>query len=798
MRSYILVVLLLYSTAFIAQNCKNTLSGTVMDLHDSSKLAEATLIIAGLEISATTDLEGRYSFPNLCDSTYTLQVSHLYCATTSFTVKVTENTIKNFRLEHHLEELNQITLDGKSYLDKTHTLHENTISKEALEKHSHGSLGSVLKGISGVSSLDTGNTILKPLINGLHSSRVVIINNGVRMEDQEWGIEHAPNLDINSAGNITVIKGAGALQYGGDAIGGVVITEAAKVPVKDTLYGKTLFTGASNGRGTSLSSGLVKGTSKGWHGSVQGTIKKFGDFETPDYILSNTGVFERDLSIHLGWNRFNYGVEAYYSLVKNEIGILRASHLGSAQDQFAAIDSDQPLVINDFGYDINNPKQDVTHHLARLKAFKKIEKLGKLRVQYDGQSNRRKEFDIRRINNDKPSLDLLLTTHNIALDLDTQLPDEVQLKTGVIAGYQNNFANPDTGVRRLIPDYDSYTLGAYAILKYEWGDHWLLETGGRFDYTFMEVYKYYRTSFWELRNYDQAFSDLVILETGLQTLVHPELDFNNTSATFGITYSIDEHYKLFANYSLASRAPNPSELFSEGLHHSASRIEYGDLSFASENGHKFALTFQKTGEKFSYSISPFSNTVSNFKVIEPTELLQTIRGNFQVWEYRQTNAQLLGVDIDAAVALTKNLKFNHQFSLTKGYEQEQNQPLINMPPANTKNELVYLNPDFHDLRLALQSEYVFRQNEYPDTNFEIFIPETERNEQVDNSTPPEAYHLLNLNTNITLQQSNTSKLILGLSVTNIFNTKYRNYLNLLRNYADDVGRNVLVNLKINY
>jgi iron complex outermembrane receptor protein len=118
-------------------------------------------------------------------------------------------------LEHHLEELNEVTLKGEAILNKTKTLNENKISEDELERFSSGSLGDALNSLSGVSSLNTGNTVVKPMINGLHSSRVVLINNGVRMEDQEWGAEHAPNVDVNSAGNLTLIKGAGPYSMAG-------------------------------------------------------------------------------------------------------------------------------------------------------------------------------------------------------------------------------------------------------------------------------------------------------------------------------------------------------------------------------------------------------------------------------------------------------------------------------------------------------------------------------------------------------------------------------------------------------
>ena len=799
MRNLAFLVLLFSSITSLSQNCNNSLSGTVTDIHDGQLLTGVTLIVAETDQAVQTDFDGTYSFSNLCNATYYIQVSHPYCLTKGFTVRVSGDTKKSFKLEHHIEELNQITIEGKTYSDKSKTLFENSIDKNELERFSSASLGDALKSLSGVSSLNTGNTVVKPMINGLHSSRVVIVNNGVRMEDQEWGAEHAPNIDINSVSNLTVLKGAGALQYSGDAVGGVIIAETSKVPVKDSLYGKSLMTATSNGRGAALSSKLTKSYKNGMYATLQGTLKHFGDFEAPDYILSNTGIFERSASLQVGFNRFDYGIEGYYSIFKNEIGILAASHLGGARDQIRAISSDVPLIINDFTYTINAPRQDVSHQLATVKGFKRFENFGKLSIQYDFQRNNRLEFDIRRGDDkNKAASDLQLDTHTVLLDLESHLTDAITLKSGIMTRYQKNVANPNTGVRRLIPDYQMYDFGMYFVADYQWNEQLLLEAGARYDHSYMNVFKFYRTSFWESRNYDQTFSEIVVEELENQILTNPQLNFNNGSATLGANYTFGEDYKLFFNYSIASRAPNSSELFSEGLHHSASRIELGDLSFNSEIAHKVALTFQRKNDLFSFNVNPYINTITDFIVNEPVDVQQTLRGNFQVWEYRQTNAQLLGVDIDASFAFAENCRLNSQFSLVKGYDRTLNQPLISIPPANISNEIVYQNSEFNNIRLSLQSAYHFKQNDYPDTNFEVFTPETQTWQMVDVSSTPEAYHLLNFNSSIDININQNSKLTVGFSITNLMNTSYRNYLNRLRYYADDLGRNFLFNLKINY
>ncbi|GAB1308685.1 TonB-dependent receptor [Urechidicola sp. KH5] len=799
MRFLFITVLLFSSIVTISQNCDLTLSGKIIDIHDDSPLVGATLVVADINLVIESDFDGNYTIKNLCEGKYFIQISHPECATRGFNVTLSKNQNKDFKLEHHLDQLNEISVNGKAFNNTAKTINVSTISEKEIEQNNGATLGDALKSLSGVSTLNTGNNIVKPIINGLHSSRVVIINNGVRMEDQEWGSEHAPNIDINAAQNITLVKGAGALQYSGDAIGGVIVVSPKRAHLKDSIYGKTLLTGTTNGRGFSATSQLTRSTEKGFYTTIQGTIKRFGDYEAPDYVLSNTGIYERNFSINAGINRIDYGIDLYYSMFKNDIGILRASHLGNIRDLYRAIESDVPLYIEDFTYEINPPRQEVTHHLAKLNGFYWLNNKTKLNLQYDFQLNNRLEFDIRRgERQNKPALDLQLDTHSLTFDLDTKLKENLNLKAGITGRYQVNFPDPETGVKRLIPDYDQYDFGIFAIADYKLNDSWLVEAGARFDYRYMDVWKFYRKSFWEERVYDEEFADIVVEETNNSVLTKPQLNFSNGSAMLGANYTISEDYKLYLNYSLASRAPNASELFSEGLHHSAARIEYGDLRIESEIGHKFSASLERSHDKFSFKVTPFYNNVANYILLEPTGINQTLRGSFPVWEYRQTDANLYGVDLDASYAFLDDFLLTSQFSFLKGYDNIQDEPLIDVPPVSTVNELVFTKAALNNLRLSLQSEYVFRQNEYPDNNFEVFIPETQTYEEVDISTPPDAYHLLNFNSSIDFKMSQKSTLNVGFSINNVFNTSYRNYLNNMRFFADELGRNFLLKLNINY
>ena len=121
-----------------------------------------------------------------------------------------------------------------------------------------------------------------------------------------------------------------------------------------------------------------------------------------------------------------------------------------------------------------------------------------------------------------------------------------------------------------------------------------------------------------------------------------------------------------------------------------------------------------------------------------------------------------------------------------------------MPPANIKNSISYKNSRLNNLKISIESEYMFRQNEYPNNNFEVYVPTTETMELVDISTPPKAYHLVNFTSNIDLFTNNETPINLSFKISNLLNTSYRNYLNRLRHFSDDLGRNFSLSMSYKF
>ncbi len=796
---YSIIITLLFSSVVFSQDCNLTLYGHIIDFHNGEPITDATLLIENQNLNTISDSNGKFTFNNLCEGNINLIVSHISCESKTISFELSISTKKNIYLEHHVEELDIVAIKGDNTTNKALTAQKEKIDKNVIDNFSSESLGNVLKQVNGVSSINTGNKIVKPVINGLHSSRITIMNNDVRMEDQEWGIEHAPNIDINSAESITLIKGSSALAYSGDAIGGIVILKPQKFIKKDTLFGKTIAGFQSNGLGYNINSLISKNYNSGWFANGNIGYKQNGDLKAPDYNLTNTGAKSFSGNLLGGYKTFEYGFEANISYIDNTIGILSASHIGNIEDLVNAINNDEPLIIEDFSYSINSPKQEVSHFLSKISAYKRFSSLGKLSIQYDYQNNHRFEFD-KRVGDDrdKPAVDLNLKTHSIKSDLTIDKFDNSKIYLGVVGKYQENFANPETGVRRLIPDYEKTDFGIYGIFKTEFNEKLASDIGVRYDYNHIDALKFYKKSRWEERGYNEDFSDIIIEDLGTQLLTNPKFTYHNLSLSTGLLYDINENNSLTFNYGLSSRSPNPSELFSDGLHHSAARIELGDLRLDKETSNRFGIDYKLNFKKLNLNIDAFLNHINDFIYLKPTGTETTIRGAFPVWEYFKTDALMMGVDASLYYQFSNFWNFKTGLSYVYGQNTIEEIPLIDIPSFRNNNTITYSYEKWNYLKVSLAHEFVAKQNRYPNYNFETFIPTTGEYVEVDISTPPPSYNLFHLSSDVTFSLNEKMNLNLMLGIENLFNTAYREYLNRLRYFADDTGRNITIQLKLNY
>lgn len=796
MHKFILVCLTVFVFC-VTGFSQNTISGKTTT-PGLTALSEVHIHIGKKTVSS--DENGKYSIKNLPNGNLKVHVSHIGYVAVDTVIELKSDLNLDFILKPKTALLKEVVIKQKESTHSPSVL-EQKIKTETIEKYSNQSLGDALREVAGVSSLRTGTTVVKPIINGLYGSRVSILNNNVKLEDQEWGTEHSPSFDINAAGKITVIKGASGLQFGGSAMGGLVLIEPVVSKI-DTLFGKSILNFDSNGRGGSISSSLHKGNDLGLSWNVLGTFKYMGDRESPTYVLSNSGNREANFTGDLKYSGKKFDVTSFYSFYNATIGILSASHIGNATDLYNAIKTKIPNIVRNFTYSIQNPKQEVQHHIAKISSNYYRNENTMLSFQYAFQFNKRLEFDVRRKDFEiKPALDLELTTHTLNLDF-KKMQHDWDMKSGVSALHQNNLASPLTDIRPLIPNYSKFEVGLYTIVTHRFSDSFSMDSGLRYDLSSINAAKYYFKSSWEESGYDLHFSNFVVDESkdGTQWLVKPQFNFQNVSASLGFLKQFESNLKWFFNISLASRNPNPSEFFSEGLHHSTGIIELGDLRLKQEQSVKFSTSLQKKIAGLHFEINPYLNRISNYMFLTPIGLETTTRGAFPVWEYQQTNAVLTGIDVTTHWNWSENWFQNFELAYVHGQDVSKSLPIIEMPPLHLNTKIQYANPKCHHLLLSLKAEKVFWQNRFPNNDFytNIVVNGNLESRLVNISTPPPAYNLLHFYSEMKFKTFKKSWATLVFSVQNIFNTEYRDYLNKQRFFANEIGRNFQIQLKINY
>ena len=150
--------------------------------------------------------------------------------------------------------------------------------------------------IRGVSSMSTGQGVLKPVIRGLYGNRVVTFNNNIKVENNQWGDDHG--LEVNPFGtqSIEVIKGPMSVLYGSDAIGGVIyISPDSFVDGSPQVEFGSLYN--SNYSGLTNNLGL-KGSVGGINYIFQGSYVDNGNFSTPEEEIENTFLKTLILKLH--------------------------------------------------------------------------------------------------------------------------------------------------------------------------------------------------------------------------------------------------------------------------------------------------------------------------------------------------------------------------------------------------------------------------------------------------------------------------------------------------------------------
>lgn len=655
----------------------------------------------------------------------------------------------------------EVTITGDSKKTTQNSIVQR-ISESEIKKSLGTTLAASLEKVKGVSTIQSGTTISKPVIHGMYSNRILIINNGVRQQGQQWGDDHAPEVDMNNAGSISVIKGAEAVKYGSEALGGVVKLESKLLP-----YGRYGVKGnfsevyATNGKRHALTGHIEGAHTKlsdfAWR--LQSTYINAGDRRAANYVINNTGMREFDLSAALGFRKRDYGVEAFYSYYSTKIGVFFNAHASNVELLKEKIAMGRPLEVEPFSRSISYPYQDVKHHLGKVNAFYNFRNNSTVSLQYSIQTDHRNEYHQRRGDRSStPSTALDLFSSQLDVNWKKELKRGWNTDIGAFYGYTNNKNIPGTGVVPIIPNYVQNNVGVYGLQKYA-TTKWGVEVGARFDY----------------QTLDANGIDIDSRRYGGKT------NYSNFTYNIGGNYNIGKQIRLVSNLGMAWRAPHVHELYSNGLDHASGTYSVGDSKMKGEQSTKWITSASYDNKYLSVSVDGYLQWVKNFIYDEPSkEFIQLISGSYPVFRYKQVNAFFRGVDAEVSITPLKGLKFDAMASMIWVNETHTNRYLPYIPSFRYNQSVGYF---FANGKL-LKGSYIKLKHRFVDKQ-RRFDPESDLI-----PFSPEAYNLFGFEIGTNINIGHRHKISLMVDADNIFNKEYKEYTNRFRYYSHDLGRDI--------
>lgn len=752
-----------------AQECERSLTGTIVD-GNGHMVPHAQIIFMGADTSYVwADSNGLFALQRVCPGHCIIT-----CLAEGFEpayahVDVHQDDKVAFVL-HTERTLSEVVVNGVKRSD-LYTLSLAELKGAALMQSRGLSLGEALKSLPGLNSIQMGATMSKPVIHGMHSNRILIMNNGVRQEGQQWGADHAPEIDPYMSNNITVIKGAASVRYGSDAIGGVVLMEPEKLHAQQPLSGNVHTLMASNGYLGGISAQVASRLSKhlqGLVGKLQATYKRGGNYSAPTYYLNNTGIREANVAATIAYLKPMFEAEAFFSSYNSRNGIFEGAHVGNVADLYAAFNRTEPSIPGVFSYTINRSYQQLRHDLVKLSLLKKCKNELLIESKFSRQMDQRDEYDVSLpySNNPdilaRPQLSFQLITH--AADVNVTLPSKKGWSSmaGLSANTQGNVFQ---GIRYLVPNFRNYQASGYAISRYR-RKRFLWEVGARYDYKWQKVY---------------------LLNTTNLKVYEPIAIFKNPTATLGMQYQINKSLQCNVNTGSAWRAPSINELYINGVHFSEAKFQVGDSKLVSEIGWNNNMNWKYTSKWIQVYAEGYINSIHNYIYERPT--LQTttlISGTYPLFQYTQTDAIISGGEGVLDVRLSEVLSYTTKGTMVRGWNAGLQQPLVLMPADKLLQSLTLSThtwKGFKEPYITLQHQLTAKQIRVPDQS--DFVP------------PPNGYQLwqLNIGGSIKLRKC---YLNVDLGVQNLLNTTYRDYLNQYRYYANDMGTNLILKTKLSF
>ncbi|RIH65233.1 TonB-dependent receptor [Mariniphaga sediminis] len=772
-----------------------TLSGMIQDEKQRPLPGTSVLVTPG-NFGVVSGADGVFLFENIPTGTYTIAVSFLGYHRFSDTLLLRNDLRLNIRLEPEMQTLREVTVTDhyEEQRKREESLNIEVVNDKFLKQNLGGSLMQSLERLPGVSSIDIGSGQSKPAIRGLGFNRVVVVENGIKHEAQQWGADHGLEVDQYAFDRIEVIKGPASLMYGSDAIGGVIDLKQIETPPKHTLGGNVNLTGKTNNdlAGTSA---FIFGRKEKLFFTFRATLLDYADYRVPtDSVdiysyraalhnnrLRNTAGKEQNLHFSGGFQNNGTSTRFYVSNVRTKAGFFANTHgLEPRQVDTGLHDKS--------ARDIQFPFQEV-NHFKIINRSAVLKKNRQFRMELGYQRNFRQELSPYTNHGYMPSV--FPSNMPFAAELERQFEKNIfsgNLKStfqfsektegtaGINSEYQKNRIH---GRGFIIPAFEQITAGAFAWMKYKVSEHSQLQAGIRYDFGNIRTTPYH----------DWFESPVVTGEDTVWSFLQraPELDRSFSSLTWSAGYNYNAgHFSLKANAGKSFRMPIAKELAANGVNYHRFSYEKGDPELSPEVSYQLDVGMEWNTRKFAIGITPFLNYFPNYIYLNPGFEHDRLYGNGnQVFYYTESEVFRCGGELHTHLNVARNFKTG--VILNYIYSEQLSGDKIGFtlpfsPPASALFHLKYT-----------PKNQAWLHNPYFSVDFKVAAAQNK-------IVPPEkktpGYQTLNLGMGADIPWKKQA-ISLSLQVQNLLNEKYFNHTSYYRLInVPEAGRNVILNVHI--
>ncbi|MCG9875571.1 MAG: TonB-dependent receptor [Leptospiraceae bacterium] len=791
----LLILLIIIYPTFSLFSADFILSGKVSST-DGSPVEYAKVSILEIRKDYQADLDGNFKFEHLPAGSYTIVVSQYGFKSETKNILIKDkDEVWNPSLNFSLLEDSAIVVSGKSINSQILTSSQSTTVVEGrrLDKMRGQNVMATIQDLPGISVLTTGAGTAKPVIRGLTGPRVLVLTDGIRQEEQQFGEDHTVDLDAFNMQRIEVVRGPQSVLYGSDAFGGVVNVVREKAPLaKDgapTIGGYVSSNSFSNNK-QDAGNLNVYGYNNGIGYRAAVNQRKAGRIQTPNGSLPNTGFWEKNTSASIGTDG-SWG-NIYLDSFRRE--------------------AEQDIYNNPVEEPISNGYQRVVHDKSHLHAFL-IYAIGNLELDLGYQRNNRREIPGKNIFAPiyaelvDPNIEDFSKIYSIAqvsqnpykekqglnLFLDTTTFDTkfhhkpIGNLKGTLGVSGMNQRNSTIGREPLIPGYGLVNIAVFILEQYSINESMNLTAGYRMDRRGIDF---------------KSNADLGISQN--------TKNFEAKTGTLGYVWRFKKEMAFAANYGKGFRAPTPFEMFSNGVHEGTGRFEVGSEFLKPEYSDSYDIALRYISNKVKSEISIFQQNIQNFIYSTNAGRIDDDSG-LPVFNYRQDKAVLKGGEISLEAEITRCLVLNGGIDFLHGtayksLDQRTALSILNGETDATKvledlqtnngSALPRMTPNRGRAGIKLTtSKLIGLENPYLQFSGR-FIDRQYRVDKLETRTGSYNLYDISLGWELSSLQKNTDRASFDVIVQNVFNKDYVDHLSRYKDYALNPGINAIFKANI--